>query len=166
MGLEIPLILLGVFTGILSGFFGIGGGTVSVPIMLYMGFSIKEAIGISAMQMFFSSFVAYRIHKKKETYSPKLTKYFGFGGIFGAIIGAFLVKLLDASILEWLFLSLVAFTLIKLFISDPEPTKKEITSKPLYFGVGSGGGNILRNAWCRRFYSHYTYCGRFYGIFS
>lgn len=140
MGLEIPLIILGISTGILSGFFGIGGGTVSVPILLYMGFGIKEAIGISAMQMLFSSFAAYLIHKKKQTYSAKITKYFGFGGIVGAIIGAFLVKLLNESILEWLFLSLVAFTLIKLFISNPEPAKEEITSKPLYFGVGSGVG--------------------------
>ncbi|MEJ2497264.1 MAG: sulfite exporter TauE/SafE family protein [Sulfurovaceae bacterium] len=82
MGLEIPLIILGISTGILSGFFGIGGGTVSVPILLYMGFDIKEAIGISAMQMLFSSFAAYLIHRKKQTYSAKITKYFGFGGIF------------------------------------------------------------------------------------
>jgi uncharacterized membrane protein YfcA len=140
MEIEIILILLGIFTGILSGFFGIGGGTVSVPIMLYLGFTIKEAIGISVMQMVFSSFVAYLIHRKKQTYSIKITKYFGFGGIIGAVIGAFLVKLLNASMLEWLFLSLVAFTLVKLFVSNPEPAKEEITSKPLYFGVGSGVG--------------------------
>ncbi len=138
--MEIMLILLGVFVGVLSGFFGIGGGTVSVPILLYMGFGIKEAIGISVMQMLVGSFVAFLIHRKKQTYDTCEMKYFGFGGIFGAIIGGYLVKELNSSLLEWFFLSLVVFTLVRLFMSNPAPTHGEIVSRPLYVLIGSGIG--------------------------
>ena len=134
------LALLGIGVGTLSGFFGIGGGTVSVPILLYLGFGIKEAIGISVMQMVAGSLMAARIHQKKQTYTISDIKYFGYGGIVGAIAGGILVKMLDEHILEWLFLSIVAFTLGRLAFSSPVPTRAEVINRPLYTAVGSGIG--------------------------
>lgn len=135
--MDFLLIVAGVFVGILSGFFGIGGGTVSVPILLYMGFDIKQAIGISVLQMLLGSILGFFIHRKNQTYDASKKVYFGYGGIIGAVIGAYLVKVLDHDILEWLFLSLVIFTLVKLFLSNPEPTKKEIYNPYLYTFIGS-----------------------------
>lgn len=57
--MDLMLVLAGIFVGVLSGFFGIGGGTVSVPILMYMGFDIKEAIGISVFQMLLSSIFGF-----------------------------------------------------------------------------------------------------------
>ncbi|MDD5051390.1 MAG: sulfite exporter TauE/SafE family protein [Sulfuricurvum sp.] len=138
--MTIELALLGVGVGALSGFFGIGGGTVSVPILLYLGFGIKEAIGISIMQMVAGSLMAAWIHHKNQTYVVNDIKYFGYGGIFGAIIGGFLVKLLAATILEWLFLSIVAFTLGRLAFSNPVPTRAEVINRPLYGAIGGAIG--------------------------
>ena len=138
--MTIELALLGIGVGTLSGFFGIGGGTVSVPILLYLGFGIKEAIGISVMQMVAGSLMAAWIHHKKQTYVVNDIKYFGYGGILGAMIGAMLVKVLDATILEWLFLSIVAFTLGRLAFSNPVPTRSEVLNRPLYTAIGSGIG--------------------------
>lgn len=135
--MTLELSILGIFVGILSGFFGIGGGTVSVPILLYLGFDIKSAIGISVMQMVFGSLVAGLIHKKKQTYDTGDIIFFGYGGIIGAIIGGYLVKILDATILGWLFLTLVVFTLIRLMTSNPTPSKEEFVSRPVYSGVGA-----------------------------
>jgi len=135
--MTIELALLGVGVGTLSGFFGIGGGTVSVPILLYLGFGIKEAIGISVTQMVAGSLLAAWIHHKKQTYEIGDIKYFGYGGILGAIAGGILVKALHSSILEWLFLSIVAFTLGRLALSNPEPTRPEVVNRPLYTFVGS-----------------------------
>ena len=138
--MTIELILLGISVGILSGFFGIGGGTVSVPILLYMGFGIKEAIGISVAQMVAGSLMAAWIHHKKQTYVVRDVKYFGFGGILGAIAGGFLVKLLNETLLEWFFLSIVAFTLGRLALSNPAPSKAEVINRPLYTAIGGGIG--------------------------
>jgi len=151
--MMIELIPVGIFVGILSGFFGIGGGTVSVPILMYLGFDIKEAIGISVFQMLLGSIFAFFIHKKQQTYDASKKVYFGYGGILGAVVGAYLVKILDHTVLEWFFLSLVIFTLVKLFFANPEPSKKEVYNPILYLFVGgiigvfSGmlgvGGSIL-----------------------
>jgi uncharacterized membrane protein YfcA len=151
--MTIELVLLGIGVGALSGFFGIGGGTVSVPILLYLGFGIKEAIGISVTQMVAGSLLAAWIHHKNRTYAVSDVKYFGYGGIVGAVIGGLLVKVLHSSVLGWLFLSIVAFTLGRLALSNPVPTRSEVVNRPLYtliggsIGVFSGmlgvGGSIL-----------------------
>lgn len=138
--MDIYLALLGIGVGTLSGFFGIGGGTVSVPILLYLGFGIKEAIGISVMQMVAGSLMAAWIHKRQQTYEVRDIQYFGYGGIAGAIIGGYLVKILDAGVLGWLFLSIVAFTLGRLAFAAPVPTRVEVVNRPLYAGIGSGIG--------------------------
>lgn len=138
--MTIELAILGITVGTLSGFFGIGGGTVSVPILLYMGFGIKEAIGISLMQMVAGSLMAGWIHHKNRMYAIGDIKYFGYGGILGAVVGGLLVKVLHSSILEWLFLSIVAFTLARLAFSNPVPTREEVVHRPLYTLIGSGVG--------------------------
>lgn len=138
--MTVELAILGIGVGILSGFFGIGGGTVSVPILLYLGFGIKEAIGISVMQMVAGSLMAAYIHKKNQTYTISDVKYFGYGGVIGAVIGGLLVKLLDAAILEWFFLGIVAFTLGRLALSSPVPTRPEVINRPLYTTIGGGIG--------------------------
>lgn len=138
--MTIELIALGVAVGTLSGFFGIGGGTVSVPLLMYLGFGIKEAIGISVMQMLVGSVMAAWVHQKKKTYVISDIKYFGFGGLVGAILGAGLVKILDAVFLGWAFLAIVTFTLGRLALSSPEPTRPEILNRPLYVAIGSGVG--------------------------
>ncbi|MCB4760593.1 MAG: TSUP family transporter, partial [Sulfurovum sp.] len=51
----IELVPVGIFIGTMSGFFGVGGGMILVPILLAIGFEIKDAIGISIVQMTFSS---------------------------------------------------------------------------------------------------------------
>lgn len=138
--LIIGLVFLGIIVGVMSGFFGIGGGTVSVPILLYLGFGIKEAIGISIMQMVAGSLMAARVHHKNKTYVVHDIKYFGYGGIIGAVMGAVLVKVLASTFLEWLFLLIVAFTLGRLALSNPTPTRTEVVNRPLYSAIGGGVG--------------------------
>jgi uncharacterized membrane protein YfcA len=44
----VKLLILGLMAGIMSGMFGIGGGTIIVPAMTYaVGFSMRESIGTS-----------------------------------------------------------------------------------------------------------------------
>lgn len=137
---ELLLIIGGLLIGSISGFFGIGGGTVTVPYLLYMGYDIKTAIGISVMQMVAGSLMGAWIHRKKQTYNISDIKYFGYGGIFGAIFGAILVGIIDGKYLGWLFLCIVFYTLLRLFLSTPSPSKPEVINHKLFTLVGCGVG--------------------------
>jgi len=151
--MTLELVAIGIAVGTLSGFFGVGGGTMTVPLLLYLGFDIKEAIGISVMQMLAGSIMGALIHRQKKSYDTADVKYFGFGGFAGAVVGGYLVKLSHSHVLEWLFLSLVLFTLVRVIISSPQPTRNEVNSRPIYTSIGgiigvfSGmlgvGGSIL-----------------------
>lgn len=52
------VILFGVFTGLLSGFIGAGGGFIIVPILLRMGLDMKKAVGTSMFIIAIQSAVA------------------------------------------------------------------------------------------------------------
>jgi len=77
------LSLLGIIVGLLSGFFGIGGGTIMVPMLLMLGYDIKVAIGISVVQMVFSSIYGSYLNHKKGTLDIAMISVIGLGGFAG-----------------------------------------------------------------------------------
>lgn len=42
-------VAIGALIGFISGFFGIGGGGILVPVMMYLGYDVKHAIGVSVV---------------------------------------------------------------------------------------------------------------------
>src|SRR5699024_3876937 len=59
----IPAFILAFFVGALSGMFGIGGGTISVPAMiLFFGVPVQVAIGTSMFMIFFISLISTVTH--------------------------------------------------------------------------------------------------------
>ncbi len=70
--MTLELILFGLTAGFVSGFFGLGGGTVLTPILFTAGFAMKEAIAISIMQMVFSSIYGSFLNSKKQNIFSKM----------------------------------------------------------------------------------------------
>ncbi len=134
MGIE--LLLAGVLVGGISGFFGIGGGTILVPILLYLGFDIKEAIGISVVQMVFSSLFGSYLNLRKGTLKISSTIFFGFGGFLGGLSSGFIVHHLSSATLTWMFLGVVLFAIYKFFHAPSMSQKKPIENRLLFLGIG------------------------------
>lgn len=69
--MEFELLTFGLITGFTSGFFGIGGGSILIPMLLVAGFAMKEAVAISIMQMVFSSIYGsfFKLKKDKRSIS-------------------------------------------------------------------------------------------------
>ena len=113
--MEIILILVGILVGTLSGFFGIGGGMILVPILMLLGIDIKTAIGISIVQMVFSSFYGSYLNHKKGSLVLGEGIWVGVGGFVGGAIGAYVSNLIPETILQYLFFGLLLFALYRLF---------------------------------------------------
>lgn len=151
----IELILLGLMTGFLSGFFGIGGGTILVPLLLFVGFDTKVAIGISVIQMVFSSIFGSYLNNKKGTLDVKLVAYIGLGGLVGAQFSGFITSGVSNKNLEFIFLAFAIFALVRLFMKTHANKKQKTDANPLLLvsigfvlgvlsmAIGVGGSIIL-----------------------
>ncbi len=132
----IELALLGVGVGVLSGFFGIGGGTILVPFLLIMGFDMKSAIGIAVVQMVFSSIFGSYINKKKGTLNIPMVLSLGLGGFVGALSSSFMIAVFDAKVLEWTFFAFVLFALTRLYFKTIEDRETKRVHPSLLFVIG------------------------------
>lgn len=134
----IELILVGIFIGTMSGFFGIGGGMILVPILLVIGFDIKDAIGISIIQMVFSSVFGSYLNHKKGSLIVGEGIFVGFGGFIGGYIGGYVTHFVSDSVLQFLFFGLLLFALFRLFFSQnhEDDSKTKSLSKLLLFMIG------------------------------
>ncbi len=112
------LALVGLFTGITAGFFGIGGGEIVVPSAIFAHFSYSHAVGISLMQMLFSSVVGSIINYKKGLLDLREGSFAALGGLMGAILGSFILKIINDKILMSVFVVVVCYTFIKYAFSN------------------------------------------------
>ncbi len=135
--MEIILILVGILVGTLSGFFGIGGGMILIPILMFLGIDIKTAIGISIVQMVFSSLYGSYLNYKKGSLVLGEGVWVGVGGFVGGLFGARVSTMIPDRILEYMFLGLLTFALVRLFsskLSDDGSVKT--LNKITLFAVG------------------------------
>lgn len=109
----IPIIMIGLFAGVAAGFFGIGGGTIIVPAMIYFGYDIKQAIAMSVMQMMLSSLYGSYINYKKGNLALNDGITVGVGGFVGASFSGLMLSLIASEVLEILFLLIVIFMLYR-----------------------------------------------------
>jgi len=138
----IELILVGIFIGTMAGFFGIGGGMILIPILLVLGFDIKDAIGISIIQMVFSSIYGSYLNHKKGSLIIGEGIFVGLGGFVGGYIGGYVTHYVADAVLQGLFFFLLLFALFRLLFSKnhEDDTQTRSLNKALLFGIGVGIG--------------------------
>jgi len=132
----LEMILLGIGVGLLSGFFGIGGGTILVPFLLFLGFETKVAIGISVVQMVFGSIYGSYLNNKKGTLDIPMVATIGIGGFAGALLSGYIVSMVSDSTLEMIFLFFATFALLRIFIQTKEHKEQKEVSKKILFLIG------------------------------
>ena len=98
--MVIALGFFGLLVGFSSGFFGIGGGTLLVPALIYFGYDIKMAIGISVMQMIFSSMFGSYHNYKAGVLQLHSGIYLGFGAGLSVFMFAGFIKSIPLEIEE------------------------------------------------------------------
>lgn len=111
------------FAGILSSFFGIGGGIIFVPLMIIgLGIVVKNATATSQLILLFSSAAGLLTHTflghADYTYALLLSSGAFFGGLVGARLS---VEIKENSIRIMISAAMVA-TAIKLFLDGIWPS--------------------------------------------
>jgi len=137
--MVIELILVGAFIGAMAGFFGIGGGMMLVPVLLAIGFDIKAAIGISIVQMVFASVFGSYLNWKKGSLILGEGIFVGLGGFVGGYAGGAVTHLVSDSVLQFLFLGILLFALLRLFFSKhhTDESQTKTLNKGLLFAIGA-----------------------------
>lgn len=131
MGIE--LIIIGIIVGVISGFFGIGGGMILVPILLIIGFNINSAVGISIIQMVFTSVYGSYLNYKKGSLNINDGIFIGIGGFIGGFGGSLLTPRIPSEILKYLFLFIILFAIFKLIFSKEK--KDGDINNSIYWGT-------------------------------
>lgn len=118
----IPLLLLGLSVGVLSGFTGVGGGFVVTPALIIMGVRADLAVGTSLFWVFLNSLAGSIIHRNRGNADVKLGIGLALPALFGVEAGIRLadhmrragmqdVAILSVSILLMVFIGV--YTLVE-----------------------------------------------------
>jgi hypothetical protein len=88
------LLAMGAAVGFLSGMFGVGGGFLITPLLIFYNIPPAIAVATGANQVIASSFSGALAHFKRGTLDVKLGTVLLAGGIFGSTIGIYIFALL------------------------------------------------------------------------
>lgn len=114
------LIAVGVAAGLLSGFFGVGGGVIVVPALLLLGCDQRIATGTSTAAILPTAVVGtvgYAL-AGDIAWIPGIA--LSVGVVAGAQLGTLLLARLSRDLLFWLFLFFVAAAAASLWLSVPQ----------------------------------------------
>ena len=88
------LMVLGVAVGFLSGLFGVGGGFLATPFLLFMGVPPAVAVGTQANQLIATSVTGVLGHARRGNVDFQMGGVMLGGGMLGSILGILIFGLL------------------------------------------------------------------------
>jgi len=115
MNINIFLIVfIGMVVGALSGLFGVGGGFLMTPFLIFLGIPPVVAVGSEAPHVLASSVSGVIAHWRKKNVDFKMGFFLLSGGIIGSTVGVNLFKLLKTYgqidiVIQFLFLIFLGF---------------------------------------------------------
>ena len=108
----VVLVAVGLLVGVLSGMFGIGGGTVIVPALVWLGLSQRNAAATSMLAIVptaISGVVSYAAGGNVDWLAAALL----FCGMFvGGQVGSWLLSRLPELALRWIFVVFLVFVVV------------------------------------------------------
>jgi len=98
---EIPiniflLMLVGMVGGMMAGLFGIGGGFIVTPILIFLGIPPSVAVATSSNQIVASSVTGFFSHWYRRSVDIKMGAFLMGGGCVGAYMGVLIFSLLKS----------------------------------------------------------------------
>src|SRR5882724_209797 len=91
------IIVLGFLVGLLSGMFGVGGGFLTTPLLIFYGIPPTVAVASAATQITGASVSGVMVHMRRGGVDLKMGGVMIVGGLFGSIVGAGLFRWFQAT---------------------------------------------------------------------
>jgi len=110
---TLKVVVAGTIVGLLTGFFGVGGGFVIVPaLVLALGFTMAEAVGTSLLVITINSAVALSTRLQAGAIEWKTVIPFTLASLIGVIVGSRLASKHDSRSLQRWFVGLLVVVAI------------------------------------------------------
>ena len=131
MNINIILIVfIGMFVGSLSGLFGVGGGFLMTPLLIFLGIPPAVAVGTEAPHVLASSISGSIAHWRKKNIDIKMGIILLIGGLFGSTIGVNIFKIVIGYgqidvLIQFLFLFFLGFIGFSMILESARTTIKK-----------------------------------------
>src|SRR6478609_5093853 len=90
------IVVLGFLVGVLSGMFGIGGGFLTTPLLIFYGIPPTVAVASATTQITGASVSGAMVHMRRGV-DLKMAAVLIVGGLFGSFFGAALFRVLQST---------------------------------------------------------------------
>ncbi len=111
---------IGLLAGLLSGLFGVGGGTVIVPLLvLLLGFDQRRAAGTSLAAIVPTAAVGVISYAVSGSVAWIPALILAAGAVIGAQVGTWLLPRMSQTALRWGFVAFLAVVIVSLFFVIP-----------------------------------------------
>ena len=122
-------VLIGFFSGIVSGM-GIGGGAILIPALIFTsGIDQKLAQGINLVYFLPTAVIALIIHLNNKNVDTSAAAIIGASGCLGAVLGSLIAMRLGNDLLRRMFGIFLLFIGIREIIKGLRSPKTEARSK-------------------------------------
>ena len=129
---------IGLLAGFMSGMFGIGGGSVRIPLLNLIGLPLLTAFAINLFVIPFASGVGAISHKKNIDY--KISLHVILGGTLGSLVGAFLTGLIPTLVLATIFVIISLITIVGVYLDRIAPKLSQ--------RISPSAKNIVSGSFC------------------
>ena len=147
--LYVWFVVAGAFAGVSAGLFGVGGGMIIVPVLVWIftAYSfphevvIHLAIGTSLATIAVTSISSLTAHNKRGGVRWEVWRNMALGLVIGGLVGAGIADMIDGKVLQIIIgIGALLMALKMLFLSNKEQLDKPLPHASVQFGAGTAIG--------------------------